>query len=157
MLRQPGKAKLPRTAKSGRNQMRSARIMREFGGCRLADINVRDVRSFLSMLDREDISARTVNVYRQVLHAIFEYAKREDSFGLRENPVAATVKRPEEGDRPVETFEPEEVWAIAEAARSSLHRTRPSYGYSDTTNAEWQRINEQARHSSSWRHAPECD
>jgi integrase len=95
------------------------------------------------MLDREDISARTVNVYRQVLHAIFEYAKREDSFGLRENPVAATVKRPEEGDRPVETFEPEEVWAIAEAARSSLHRTRPSYGYSDTTNAEWQRINEQ--------------
>ena len=117
--------------------------MREFGGRRLADISVRDVRSFLSMLDREDISTRTVNVYRQVLHAIFEYAKREDSFGLRENPVSATVKRPEEGDRPIETFEPEEVWAIAEAARSSLHRTRPTYGYSDMTNAEWQRINGQ--------------
>ncbi len=143
MLRQPGKARLPRTPRSGRAQMRSARIMREFGGRRLAEISVRDVRSFLSMLDREDISARTVNVYRQVLHAIFEYAKRKDSFGLRENPVSATVKRPEEGDRPVETFEPEEVWAIAAAARSSLHRTRPDHGYSDETNTEWQRINEQ--------------
>jgi integrase len=143
MLRQPDKAKLPRTPKSGRNQPRSARIMREFGGRKLADVSVGDVRRWLSMLDREDISARTVNVYRQVLHAIFEYAKREDSFGLRENPVAGTVKRPEEGDRPVETFEPEEVWAIAEAARSSLHRTRPQYGYSEETNDEWQRINDQ--------------
>lgn len=143
MLRQPDKASLPRTPKSGRNQPRSARIMREFGSRKLADISVGDVRRWLSSLDREDISARTVNVYRQVLHAIFEYAKREDSFGLRENPVAGTVKRPEEGDRPVETFEPAEVWAIAEAARSSLHRTRPRYGYSDATNAEWQRINDQ--------------
>lgn len=86
MLRPPDKAKLPRTPKSGRNQPRSARIMREFGGRKLTDIGVGDVRRRLSSLDREDISARTVNVYRQVLHAIFEYAKREDSFGLRENP-----------------------------------------------------------------------
>jgi integrase len=143
MLRQPGSATLPRTPRSGRNQMRSARIMREFGGRRLADISVRDVRGWLSMLDREDISARTVNFYRQVLHAIFEHAKREDNFGLRENPVSETVKRPEEGARPIETFEPEEVWAIAEAARSSLHRTRPDYGYCEETNTEWQRINDQ--------------
>lgn len=33
--------------------------------------------------------------------------------------------------------------AIAEAARSSLHRTRPDPGYPAETNAEWQRINEQ--------------
>jgi integrase len=143
MLRKPDAIRLPRTPRSGRAQTKSARIMREFEGRRLADINVSDVRSFLSMLDREDISARTVNIYRQVLHAIFEYAKREDSFGLRENPVSTTVKRPEEGARPIETFEPEEVWAIAEAARSGLHRTRPEYDYSSETNAEWLRINEQ--------------
>jgi integrase len=44
---------------------------------------------------------------------------------------------------PIETFEPDELRAIAEAARSSLHRTRPAHGYSAETNAEWQRINEQ--------------
>ena len=141
MLRQPGSARLPRTPRRGRATL--SRIMREFGGRRLADITIRDVRDFLAGLDREDISARTVNIHRQVLHSIFEYAKRDDSFRLRENPVAGTAKRPEEGARPIETFEPEEIWAIAAAARSSLHRTRPDHNYSAETNAEWRRINEQ--------------
>ena len=143
ILRKPGGARAPRTPRRGRPAMDGSRIMREFSGRRLVDISARDVHGFLARLDREDITARTVNVHRQVLHSIFEYAKRGDTFGLRENPVAGTVKRPEEGARPIETFEPEEVWAIATAARSSLHRTRPDHGYSSETNAEWQRVNDQ--------------
>jgi len=68
---------------------------------------------------------------------------RNDVFALCDNPVAGTRKRPEEGARPIETFEPDELRAIAEAARSSLHRTRPAHGYSEEANAWWERINEQ--------------
>lgn len=101
----------------GRVKQRGARIMREFGGCKLALITTEDIRRFLARLDREDVSARTVNIHRQVLHSIFEHARRKDTFGLRYNPVADTTKRPEEGARPVETFEPRELRLIAEAAR----------------------------------------
>ncbi len=84
-----------------------------------------------------------MNKHRQVLHAIFEYARRDDAFGLRDNPVRRTEKRPEGGPRPIETFDPEEVHAIARAARDGLHRPRPSHDYSPETVAEWQRVNEQ--------------
>jgi integrase len=127
-------------------RQRGARIMREFRGRKLRSITTEDVRRFLSRLDREDISARTVNIHRQILHSVFEYARRKDTFGLRYNPVADTGKRPEEGARPVETFEPEEIRAVAEAARSGLHRGRGGYKHSKFTNEtdrEWARMNEQ--------------
>ena len=101
------------------------------------------MRGFLAELDREDISARTVNKHRQVLHAIFEYASRSETFGLAENPAAETSKRPEGGAKPIETFEPAEVEAISGAARAGLHRPRPEHDYSEETKAEWRRINEQ--------------
>lgn len=127
----------------GERGQRGARIMREFAGRKLRSITTQDIQRFLAAIDREDVSARTVNIHRQLLHSIFEHARRNDVFALRDNPVAGTRKRPEEGARPIETFEPDELRAIAEAARSSLHRTRPAHGYSEETNAEWQRINEQ--------------
>ena len=141
MLRQPRSGR--RAPRSSARALRGARIMRAFGGRRLADIATGDVRRFLSELDREDISARTVNIHRQVVHSIFEYARREDAFGLPENPAAGTAKRPEEGAGPIETFEPHEILTIAEAARSSLHRRRPNHNYSPATDAEWERINNQ--------------
>jgi hypothetical protein len=75
----------PKPRHSKRN---GARIMREFGGRKLATITTKDVHHFLGRIDREGISARTVNVHRQVLHSIFEHARRADTFGLRDNPVA---------------------------------------------------------------------
>lgn len=132
----------PSMPRRGR-QERSARLMRVFGGRKLATITSVDVARFLAALDREAVSARTVNKHRQVLHAIFEYAKRDDVFGLRENPVSRTEKRPEGGPKPIETFEPEEVHAIARAAREGRHRPRPNHDYSPETRAEWQRVNDQ--------------
>ncbi len=125
---------------------RKARIMRAFGGRRLFSITQKEVREFLAKLDREDISARTVNIHRQVLHSIFEFARREDSFGLPSNPVAGTTKRPEDGAKPIEIFEPDEIRAIARAAREGLHRGKGGYPhsvYSMETEREWQRINDQ--------------
>lgn len=117
--------------------------MREFGGRKLVGITTKDIRRFLSAMDREDVSARTVNIHRQVVHSIFEYARRGNTFGLSENPAAETTKRPEDGAQPIETFEPDEILAIASAARSSLHRRRPKHNYSPATDAEWQRMNDQ--------------
>ena len=54
----------------GKKRQRGARIMREFGERKLAGISTADVRRFLSALDREDVSARTVNIHRQVVHSI---------------------------------------------------------------------------------------
>ncbi len=130
--------------KGGRTgEKRHARLMRAFGGRRLADIDAAEVRRFLFDLDREHVSARSVNKHRQVLHGIFEYARRSDTFGLPLNPVSETTKRPEGGAKPIETFEPAEVEAIASAARAGLHRPRPDHDYSEETKAEWRRINEQ--------------
>ncbi|HET7444257.1 MAG TPA: tyrosine-type recombinase/integrase [Solirubrobacterales bacterium] len=128
------------------SEPRQARIMRSFGGQRLFDITTKDVRAFLARLDREDLSPRTVNVYRQVLHAIFEFARREESFGLPDNPAAGTSKRPEDGPAPVETFEPGEIRAIAAAARAGKHRRRSGYPqsvFSAETDCEWRRIDDQ--------------
>jgi integrase len=127
-------------------EQRGARIMREFEGRSLRSITTEEVRRFLSRLDREDVSARTVNIHRQILHSVFEHARRKETFGLRFNPVSETAKRPEEGARPVETFEPEEIRAITEAARAGLHRGRGGYRHSKfsaATDREWSRINEQ--------------
>jgi integrase len=129
-----------------RGKPRKARLMRTFGGRKLADITTGDVNRFLSGLDLETISARQVNMHRQVLHSIFAFCMRPDTFGLRENPASMTLKRPEPGAKPIDIFEPAEVLAVAEAARLGKHRGQGGYThsrYSAETMAEWQRINEQ--------------
>jgi hypothetical protein len=104
--------------------LRRGRIMREFEKRLLLDVKIKDARRFLGKLDREDISARTVNIHRQVLHAIFEFARREDSFGLPNDPFAGTAKRPEDGASPIETLRARRDPLIAELARSGAHRRR---------------------------------
>lgn len=130
----------------GDRSQKGARIMRAFGGQKLRGVKTDDIRRFLSSIDKEPVTARTVNMHRQVLHAIFQHALRSDTFGLRENPVAGTGKRPEEGTQPVETFEPREIVAVATAARSGLHRKRSGYAnskFSEETEAKWQLVNDQ--------------
>jgi len=120
--------------------------MRALAGRKLVSITTQDIQRFLSKIDREPISARTVNIHRQILHSIFEHSRRADTFGLRENPVAGTLKRPEEGARPIETFEPKELREIATAARSGLHRKRSGYAhsvFSEETEQERRQTNRQ--------------
>lgn len=141
LLAKPGEK---RRRRGGRRPGR--RMMAAFGGRRLFDITTKDVRSFLACLDREDLAPRTVNQHRQVLHAIFEFAGREESFALAINPAGETARRPEDGVKPIDTFEPTEIRAVAAAARAGLHRRRPGYSnsiYSAETDREWRRINEQ--------------
>jgi integrase len=129
-----------------RGKPRKARLMRSFGGLRLAEIETADISRFLNDLDREGMGARQVNKHRQVLHSIFEYAKRRDTFGLRENPASETTRRPEGGAAPIDVLEPWEVMKVAAVARAGLHRAKGGYAhsaYSAATDREWQRINDQ--------------
>jgi integrase len=131
---------------NGNSKQRGARIMRFFGGHELFGILTADIRKFLATMDREEISARTVNIHRQLLHAIFEYARRQETFGLTDNPVSATTKRPEDGSKSVEPFDPAEILLVANAAKAGLHRCRPGYKnsqFSIRSDQEWHLANVQ--------------
>ena len=135
----------PRISKS-RGRPTKARLMRTFGGRRLAEIETADIARFLNDLDRDGLTARSVNKHRATLHALFEFAKRRDTFGLRENPVSETTRRPEGGTAPIEILEPWELGRVVDVARAGLHRDMQGYVYSEysaETWAEWRRINEQ--------------
>jgi integrase len=99
-----------------------ARIIRAFGSRRAADVTTKDIAEFLRDLDRGGLSARNVNVHRQALASMFDYATEPDSLALPTNPVRSTKQRPENYDKPPDTFTAEEVLAIARAARSGAHR-----------------------------------
>lgn len=68
-------------------------------GRKLRSMTTQDIERFLAGIDREDVSARTVDIHRQLLHSIFEHARRNEVLALRDNPVAGTRKLPEEGAR----------------------------------------------------------
>jgi len=124
-------------------KQKGGRIMRTFSGHKLAEISSSDIQRFLAALDRQGLSARNTNRHRQTLHSIFNFAMRSDTFGLKENPVAATSKRPENGAGQIDVFDPSEVAQIAEAARAGLHRSRPKGNLSEPTETEWGRANNQ--------------
>jgi site-specific recombinase XerD len=97
--------------------------MSAFGGRPAASITTREVSRWLNELDRDpELSARSVNKHRTVLHGIYGYACRENTFGLAKNPVARTEKRRESDPAEIVTYTPAEVEAIARAAAAGPHR-----------------------------------
>ena len=112
-----------------RGRTRNPRLMRAFGSRPLAGITTADVARFLRELDAEPgVTPRTVNKHRQLLCSVFKHAMREDTFKLPSNPALATDKRREPDLRPIDFYEPEEVLALARAARAGAHRdpSRPA-------------------------------
>jgi integrase len=98
-------------------------MMSAFGGRPAVSITTREVSRWLSELDRDPgLSARSVNKHRTVLHGIYRYACREDTFGLVANPAAGTEKRRESDPAEIVTYTPAEVEALARAAATGPHR-----------------------------------
>jgi integrase len=100
---------------------RVARIMRAFGDRRIAEISTAEIERFLRGLDRAGLAARNVNSHRQALANVFEYATRADTFALVANPVRGAEKRREDYSKPPETFNAEQILALARAARDGRH------------------------------------
>ncbi|MDP9385846.1 MAG: site-specific integrase [Actinomycetota bacterium] len=127
-----------------RGRAAAARIMRALGHRPLASITKPDVARFLAPLDAEPgMGPRTVNKHRQVLCSVFEHAMREDTFRLPANPARGTDKRREPDARPIDFYEPEEVLALARAAREGLHRDPRRPGVTPEEIVERRRADEQ--------------
>jgi integrase len=136
MLAPPG----PRPRNGG---PRAARIMQAFGDRPIASITTADIERFLRRLDRDGLSGRNVNVHRQVLANVFEYATRTDTFALSANPVRGADKRREDYSKPPETFTVDQVMALARAAREGLHVNRGRRWASREEDLEQRRSNAQ--------------
>ena len=90
--------------------------MATLGDLPAAQITTRDVSALLLAVQDAVVSPRTVNKHRQVLSAMFNYGRREDTFALANNPVTATTKRREPPPAVLDFYEPEEVEQLATAA-----------------------------------------
>ena len=101
-------------------------VLAALGDVAAARITTRQVSALLREIQDAGASARTVNKYRQMLSAIFNYGRREDTQALPANPVAATTKRREPPPAVLDFYEPEEVEKLAQAAANGAHRgTQP--------------------------------
>jgi integrase len=105
----------------GKGQTRG-RLMAAFGDRPIREVDVREVDRYLRRLDREGLSARNVNKHRQVLSAIFNYARRPTTHALPANPVEGTDRRREPPRAALDFYEPEEIEALARAAAAGAHR-----------------------------------
>lgn len=100
-------------------------IMQAFGDRPAEAITTVEIKKFLVSLDRAAKKARNVNKHRHVLHSIFNYAMKDDTFALPRNPVTACETRREMPPAPLDFFEPEEVEQLARTAASGEHRKAP--------------------------------
>lgn len=103
--------------------------MKRFGDRLMDEVTTRDVSRFLRDLDGEGMPGRNVNKYRALLHAIFNYAMRQDTYGDRvaTNPVTATDKRFQPAPMPLDHYERHEIEALALACERGEHRAARSY------------------------------
>jgi len=138
-----------------RGKRTACRIIAEFGGKELRSITTRQMESFLAGLDEEDISKRTVNKHRQVVCSVLEHAARyPDRYGIETNVVRATSKRREPPPGVLNFYDPEEVAALARAARHGAHRDPRRPAVSEAEQRERSLADEQDAALLSWRRSP---
>lgn len=123
MLKEPGEAH-----KRGPGVARGL-IMERFGDRLVAEITTRDVSRFLRDLDADGRSGRNVNKHRALLHAIFNYAIRPDTYGdlVTVNPVSATDRRYQPPPAPLNHYERHEIEALVRACERGAHRAVRNY------------------------------
>ena len=124
LLAEPG---APHRCGGGRS---AGLILATFGERPIAKITTKEISAFLRRLDADGVSARSVNKYREVLSAIFNYACREDTHCLPSNPAQGTVKRRQQPPAVLDFYEPEEIEALAQMAAVGSHRGKQPPGLS---------------------------
>jgi integrase len=139
MLRPPA----ARARKRGRRKA-GGRVLAEFGGQPIASITTSQVERWLARLDEQPISKRTINIHRQLVCSVLEHAvRRPDHYGIETNVARATSKRREADPAVLDFYEPEEVAALARAARAGAHRDPARPAVSDAEREERRRADDQ--------------
>ena len=122
MLREPG------TPHRRGRRVAKGRIIARFGDRPYDEITPVEVTAFLRDLDAEGLTARNVNEHRALLHAVFAYATKPDTYALATNPAAGTDKRYQPAPEPLDHYEAVEVEALARACEVGEHRASvPNY------------------------------
>jgi integrase len=118
-------------------------VMAALGDRPAAEITTREIEALLNRIsectigkkqEREEgeparkTSPRTVNKYRAVISAVFNYGCRPSTFGLPGNPASDADKRREPHPGVLVYYTPEEVEAIGRALEQGEHRdgSRPA-------------------------------
>jgi integrase len=122
MLGEPGEP-----YRRGRGTVKG-RVMLRFGDRRHDEVTPREVAQFLRDLDAEGLSARNVNEHRSILHAVFAYAMKPDTYDLASNPAAGTDKRYQPPPPPLDHYEVDEIEALSRACeRGEQRAAAPNY------------------------------
>ncbi|MBB4664583.1 site-specific integrase [Conexibacter arvalis] len=102
--------------------------MERFGDRPHDEITAAEVAAFLRDLDAEGLSARNVNLHRSILHAVFAYAMKPETYALAANPVTRIDKRYEQPPAPLDHYEVDEIEALARACERGEQRASvPNY------------------------------
>lgn len=120
LLREPGTKRKQGRASHGR-------LMKALGDRVAATVTPREISEWLSALDLEGLKPRNVNKHRQLIHAIYVYGCRSDTYSLSTNPVVGTDQRREPPPLRLDYYEPAEVEMLARAVAAGAHRTRANY------------------------------
>ena len=78
-------------AKRG-SRVSEGRIMAAWGDSPIGAVSAAEASAWLRSLQAAGLSPRNVNLHRSVLHAIFNYAMRTDTYDLAANPFAKTPR-----------------------------------------------------------------
>ncbi len=114
LLREPG------TPALRGERVSAGHIMRTLGDSPAAAVSSSDVDELLREVAATGTSARSVNKHRALVHAIFEYGRKESTFALAQNPAAHTDKRREPQRDVLPFYSVEEVEAIARACERPI-------------------------------------
>jgi integrase len=96
-------------------------VMGALGDRPAAEITTREIETLLARVAKT-AGPRTVNKYRAVIVAIFNYGMRESTFALPTNPAAGADKRREPKPGALVYYDVEEIEALARALEDGLQR-----------------------------------
>ncbi len=96
-------------------------VMRAFGDEPASKVTTEDVEELLETIAAQGVSPRTVNRYRDVVRAAFNFGKKSTNFKLKQNPVTDTDARTIPAARTLIFYTPDEIEAVARALDDGVH------------------------------------
>jgi integrase len=97
-------------------------VMAALGDRPATAITTREIEDLLQQISDGGASSRTVNKYRAVINAVYNYARKPSTFALEENPASAVDRRREPEPEPLVFYTPDDIEMIAVALELGLHR-----------------------------------
>jgi integrase len=103
-------------------------VMAALGDLPASRITTREVDELLATVSHTGASARTVNKYRSVISAVFNYGCKPSTFALPTNPATEADRRQEHHPAALVFYSPEDIEGIAQACADRRHRdpSRPA-------------------------------